>query len=129
MFQPPSEEIVSEKKTDEQSTLGSTESFTEKKESINDTQLDTNTSTSISSEGNLVANSSNKSFGSIKNETLGTPVLNRFSLYENRPSHDSFSKGMVDMVDHENLPNATGTFAKIKEILKYVRKKITDSES
>ncbi|XP_050527777.1 zinc finger CCHC domain-containing protein 8 homolog [Daktulosphaira vitifoliae] len=63
-----------------------------------------------------------KQFSELKCEFVGTPVLKRFSSYENRPDHDKFSKGMVDIIDHENLPNATGTFSKLKEILKDVRK-------
>lgn len=104
-------------------------SINETKVSLNDSQSEANIS--ISTNSGLVSSetptSSNKS-NDLKNETLGTPVLKRFSAFVNRPSHGSFSKGMVDMIDHENLPNATGTFSKIKELLKYVRKKL-ESES
>lgn len=63
-----------------------------------------------------------RKFGEVKSEVLGTPVLKHFSPYEKRPTHAHFAKGMVDMIDHENLPNAVGTFEKLKEILKDVRK-------
>lgn len=67
-----------------------------------------------------------RKFGDVKCEVLGTPVLKHFSSYENRPTHENFAKGMVDLVDHENLPNSVGTFAKIKEILKDVRKTLNN---
>lgn len=67
-----------------------------------------------------------RKFGDVKSETLGTPVLKHVSSYENRPNHENFAKGMVDMIDHENLPNAVGTFKKLKEILKDVRKTLNN---
>lgn len=83
-------------------------------------------SISKSDEPSSIQSSSKRKFGDVKTEVLGTPVLKRFSSYENRPTHESFAKGMVDMVDHENLPNAVGTFKKIKEILKDVRKTLNN---
>lgn len=94
------------------------ESYDEAKESINNIQL--NLSNSNSQNELSATSSSSRHFGDIKSEVLGTPVL-RFSTYENRPTHEKFAKGMVDMVDHENLPNTIGTFKKLKEILKDVR--------
>jgi len=86
-----------------------------------------NDSNSIKMDNELVLTpTSKRQFGDVKSETLGTPVLKNFSSYGNRPAHEHFAKGMVDMVDHENLPNAIGTFKKLKEILKDVRKTIKD---
>ncbi|XP_022168152.1 zinc finger CCHC domain-containing protein 8 homolog [Myzus persicae] len=98
-------------------------------ESSADTQNDSqsNVSNSMKIDNELVLTpTSKRQFGDVKSETLGTPVLKNFSSYGNRPAHEHFAKGMVDMVDHENLPNAIGTFKKLKEILKDVRQTIKD---
>jgi len=98
-------------------------------ESCIDTQNDsqTNFSDSKTMDNELTSTpTSKRQFGDVKSEILGTPVLKNFSSYGNRPTHENFAKGMVDMVDHENLPNAIGTFKKLKEILKDVRKTIKD---
>ncbi|KAE9522262.1 hypothetical protein AGLY_017335 [Aphis glycines] len=98
-------------------------------ESCIDTQNDsqTNLSDSKTMDNELTSTpTSKRQFGDVKSEILGTPVLKNFSSYGNRPTHENFAKGMVDMVDHENLPNAIGTFKKLKEILKDVRKTIKD---
>lgn len=91
----------------------------------NDSQSNVSNSKTIDNELGLTPTSKRK-FGDVKSETLGTPVLKKFSSYGNRPTHEHFAKGMSDMVEHENLPNAIGTFKKLKEILKDVRKTIND---
>jgi len=94
-----------------------------------DTQNDSHSNISISKNVDNDLNLtpiSKRQFGEVKSETLGTPVLKNFSSYGNRPAHEHFAKGMADMVEHENLPNAIGTFKKLKEILKDVRKTIKD---
>lgn len=98
-------------------------------ESSADTQNDSqsNVSNSKMMDNELVSTPTLKrKFGDVKSETLGTPVLKNFSSYGNRPTHEHFAKGMSDMVEHDNLPNAVGTFKKLKEILKDVRKTIKD---
>lgn len=93
----------------------SIESCAEAVDLLNNSQLISN------SESTSTPSSSSRKFGDVKSEVLGTPVLQRFSTYENRPTHEKFAKGMVDMIDHENLPNSVGTFKKLKEILIDVR--------
>lgn len=91
----------------------------------NDSQSNVSNSKTMDNELVLTP-TSKRQFGDVKSETLGTPVLKNFSSYVNRPTHEKFAKGMADMVDHENLPNAVGTFKKLKEILKDVRKTINE---
>lgn len=91
----------------------------------NDSQL--NSSNSKMTDSELVSTPIPiRKFGDVKSEILGTPVFKHVSLYTKRPAHENFSKGMVDMIDHENLPNSIGTFKKLKEILKDVRKTINN---
>ncbi|XP_050435231.1 zinc finger CCHC domain-containing protein 8 homolog [Adelges cooleyi] len=73
------------------------------------------------------SSSSKRKYGELKNEISGTPVLKRFSPYANRPSHEKFAKGMVDIIEHDTLPGAVGTFNKLKEILKDVRIKLDNA--
>lgn len=120
IFQFSSNETVPE--IDEQNT---SKSFVSCVDTQNDSQ--TNISDSKMTENELFSTpTSKRQFGDVKSEILGTPVLKNFSSYGNRPTHEHFAKGMVDMVDHENLPNSIGTFQKLKEILKDVRKTIKD---
>lgn len=67
-----------------------------------------------------------RKFGEVKSEILGTPVIKHVSPYTNRPKLENFAKGMVDIVEFENLPNSVGTFKKLKEILKDVRKTLNN---
>lgn len=101
--------------------VNNSENCANTEESVDD---NSNSSNSLNSDCNvfLTPVSVKRKFGEVKSELLGTPVLKHFSPYENRPTHAHFAKGMVDMIDHENLPNAVGTFEKLKEILKDVRK-------
>jgi len=100
-------------------------SFESSADTQNDSQSNTSNLKTMDNELVLTPTSKRK-FGDVKSETLGTPVLKNFSSYGNRPAHEHFAKGMSDMVEHENLPNAIGTFKKLKEILKDVRKTIND---
>lgn len=106
---------------DEQNNSNTSENV-ESKDDMNDTRSVTSESETFSTPTITLK----RKFGDVKCEVLGTPVLKHFSPYENRPTHEKFAKGMVDLVDHENLPNSVGTFAKIKEILKDVRKTLNN---
>lgn len=95
--------------------------------SISDTDITETVNESQSSSSDLKTPSTLKrKFGDIKSEILGTPILKHFSAYKTRPGHANFAKGMVDMIDHENLPNAVGTYKTMKELLKDVRKTLNN---
>lgn len=115
-------ELVLTKLEDEQNN---SEVCVEPEESINDKSLSNSTTSGSGSISTPL--SSKRKFGDVKSEILGTPVIKHFSSYENRPTHEHFSKGMVDLIDHENLPNAVGTYKKLNEILKDVRKTMSNS--
>lgn len=125
VFQSPSNRITSEK-IDDQSNSDTFESGVDTKDYVNDTQLSLSNSLNSENESISLNSSVKRKFGDVKSELLGTPVLKHVSSYSNRPTHANFAKGMFDMINHENLPNATGNFKKIKEILKDVRKTLNN---
>lgn len=53
----------------------------------------------------------------------GTPLL-KFSVYEKLPVGDNFKKGVSDVINFENLPDSTGKYEKMKDLLKNVRVKM-----
>jgi len=130
IFQSPSNnsnEIVPEKDTNEHSLSDTFLSCVETTDlSVNNPQLSSSDTLNAVHEADASSSSEKRKFGDIKSEVLGTPILKRFSTYEKRPTSASFAKGMVDIVEHENLPNAVGTFKKIKDILIDVRKTLNN---
>ncbi|XP_054724740.1 zinc finger CCHC domain-containing protein 8 homolog [Uloborus diversus] len=56
--------------------------------------------------------------------TLGTPSLSRHSSYTKLPDYELFSKDVTSHINFENLPNSTGTFQRIKGVLKKVKEKM-----
>jgi len=119
---------VPEKPVDEPSHSDTDQSFNDQLDlSINvDAQSSLSSSLNADSRSVSTTSSMKRKFGDVKSEVLGTPILKRFSTYENRPTSANFAKGMADMIEHENLPNAVGTFKKIRDILSDVRKTLNN---
>ncbi|XP_015191074.1 PREDICTED: zinc finger CCHC domain-containing protein 8 homolog [Polistes dominula] len=66
-------------------------------------------------------NSLNSSQGSIKSIDLGTPIVQRSSPFNKLPSSDKFSKNICDVINFENLPDSTGKYEQMSEVLQKVR--------
>lgn len=64
----------------------------------------------------------------IKESLMGTPVL-KFSPYDNLPKGDNFKVGVSDVINFENLPDSTGKYEQMKEVIKKVRTCITKLQS
>ncbi|XP_068629643.1 zinc finger CCHC domain-containing protein 8 homolog [Battus philenor] len=62
--------------------------------------------------------------GSVKTSSYGTPVLNIASPYVKLPSDDKFAKDICDVINFENLPNSTGKYKKICNLLKKVKSEV-----
>nr|XP_014102844.1 zinc finger CCHC domain-containing protein 8 homolog [Bactrocera oleae] len=60
----------------------------------------------------------------IKESHMGTPVLH-FSPYEKLPAGDNFKVGVSDVINFENLPDSTGKYEQMKEVIKKVRNIVT----
>ncbi|XP_023296969.2 zinc finger CCHC domain-containing protein 8 homolog [Lucilia cuprina] len=56
----------------------------------------------------------------IKESFEGTPVL-KFSPYDNLPNGEKFKVGVSDVINFENLPDSTGKYEQMKQVLKKVR--------
>ncbi|KAK9884650.1 hypothetical protein WA026_007493 [Henosepilachna vigintioctopunctata] len=61
------------------------------------------------------------SINSIKESTLGTPIIETGSPYMCLPNPVNFSIGISPVIDFENLPNSTGKYKKITGVLSKVR--------
>ncbi|XP_019894224.1 zinc finger CCHC domain-containing protein 8 homolog [Musca domestica] len=51
---------------------------------------------------------------------MGTPVL-KFSPYDSLPNGENFKVGVSDVINFENLPDSTGKYENMKELIKKVR--------
>lgn len=80
----------------------------------------TATTTTTTTSTTLNENSESKVATVIKESFMGTPVL-KFSPYDNLPKGDNFKVGVSDVINFENLPDSTGKYEQMKEVIKKVR--------
>lgn len=62
---------------------------------------------------------------------FGTPLIKQVSPFSKLPTGEKWSVGVTDVIDFENLPDATGTYSKLTGVLDKVRsviKRINDDE-
>ncbi|XP_035225140.1 zinc finger CCHC domain-containing protein 8 homolog [Stegodyphus dumicola] len=88
--------------------------------SSNFDRIETKVSTPEYSSPDQGENKSNKS----KFVMLGTPSLSRHSSYSKLPDYERFSENVSPHLSFENLPNSTGTYEKMKCVLKKVKDKL-----
>lgn len=55
---------------------------------------------------------------------LGTPIIESVSPYLSLPDREKFSRDIQDVINFENLPNATGKYEAMNGILHKVRKEV-----
>ncbi|KAH8284895.1 hypothetical protein KR054_002543 [Drosophila jambulina] len=58
----------------------------------------------------------------------GTPVL-KFSAFDKLPEGSNFKVGISDVINFENLPDSTGKYEQMKDLLKNVREKMVKLQS
>lgn len=63
--------------------------------------------------------------GKIKSIDYGTPVLKIHSPYNKLPPPEAFQKDISDVINFENLPDSTGAYEKLKDVLKSARTKLS----
>lgn len=59
--------------------------------------------------------------GTTKSIVTGTPLLKTSSPFSKLPEGNSWSAGVSDVIDFENLPDAVGTYDKLSGLIKKVR--------
>jgi zinc finger CCHC domain-containing protein 8 len=61
------------------------------------------------------------SLGRVKSVDLGTPVLQGSSPYSCLPNPEKFSHDICDVINFENLPDSTGKYEKMSDLIRKVR--------
>ncbi|KAL3856467.1 hypothetical protein ACJMK2_011221 [Sinanodonta woodiana] len=54
----------------------------------------------------------------------GTPILNRANSFNALPSNENFGVGIEEHIPYENLPDSTGTFNRMRGLIKRIRDKV-----
>ncbi|XP_063708371.1 zinc finger CCHC domain-containing protein 8 homolog [Culicoides brevitarsis] len=54
----------------------------------------------------------------------GTPILKSCSKYDRLPTGDVWREGVSEVIDFENLPNSTGKYEQMKDVISKVRKRL-----
>lgn len=86
-------------------------------------------STSIHLESNAPSTPSPSITGQSRVAMFGTPLIKQVSPFSKLPTGEKWSVGVTDVIDFENLPNATGAFTKLTGVIEKVRtviKRIND---
>lgn len=52
---------------------------------------------------------------------VGTPILHSVSPFKRLPNSEKFSKNICDVINFENLPDSTGKYDQMTELLQKVR--------
>lgn len=65
--------------------------------------------------------SSISTLGHVKSVDLGTPVLQNASPYTCLPNPEKFSHDICDVINFENLPDSTGKYEKMSNLIRKVR--------
>lgn len=89
----------------------------------------------IENKSNLLGNVPNTPSPSVAGQSrlamCGTPLIKQVSPYSKLPTGTKWSVGVSDVIDFENLPDATGTYSKLTGVINKVRnviKRINDEE-
>lgn len=69
--------------------------------------------------------SSISTLGQVKSVDLGTPILQHASPYSCLPNPEKFSRDICDVINFENLPNSTGKYEKMSNLIRKVRTVVT----
>lgn len=86
-----------------------------------DTPVKKNLNTTSDMQLSSTSTPRNLSRGSIKSVDLGTPILESCSPFNKLPSSEKFSQDICDVINFENLPDATGKYEQMTEVLQKVR--------
>lgn len=65
--------------------------------------------------------------GHSKSALSGTPLIKQISPFSTLPCGEKWSVGVSDIIDFENLTDATGTYQKLSDVLRRVRTFVKES--
>lgn len=65
--------------------------------------------------------------GLSKSALSGTPLIKHVSPFSRLPCGEKWSVGVTDVIDFENLPDTTGTYQKLSDVLRRVRTFVKES--
>lgn len=65
--------------------------------------------------------------GLSKSALSGTPLIKHVSPFSRLPCGEKWSVGVTDVIDFENLPDTTGTYQKLGDVLRRVRTFVKES--
>lgn len=68
-------------------------------------------------------------FLTVKESCFGTPLLKSGSPYATLPHPDKFSKDVSPVINFENLPNSTGKYEQLTDVLQKVRNTLRNKEN
>jgi zinc finger CCHC domain-containing protein 8 len=68
---------------------------------------------------------STSTLGKVKCVDLGTPILQSASPYSRLPKPEKFSRDICDVINFENLPDSTGKYEKMSDLIRKVRTVVT----
>ncbi|XP_061386354.1 zinc finger CCHC domain-containing protein 8 homolog [Musca vetustissima] len=83
-------------------------------------QSESNASQNSNEDSKDSCKSSETNNDNIDKTYMGTPVL-KFSPYDSLPNGENFKVGVSDVINFENLPDSTGKYENMKELIKKVR--------
>lgn len=92
-------------------------------DSVNDESADQGNNSSLNCTDDFMTpnTSLTSSHGRVISVQSGTPALKLHSPYNNLPPTEAFRKDISDVINFENLPDSTGKYEKLKNVLKSVR--------
>ncbi|XP_021918668.1 zinc finger CCHC domain-containing protein 8 homolog isoform X2 [Zootermopsis nevadensis] len=68
---------------------------------------------------------STSTLGKVKSVDLGTPILQSASPYSHLPSSEKFSHHICSVINFENLPDSTGNYERMSDLIRKVRSAVT----
>lgn len=93
-------------------------------ESILETTIEMHTEVSVEMVQSIPSTPSGPVTGRSVGSVGGTPLIKQVSPFTKLPVGNKWSVGVTDVIDFENLPDATGTYKKMTDVISKVRKVI-----
>lgn len=94
--------------------------------SIAETTIKTDEINEVSTEQTETVPNTPTITGRSRESVFGTPLIKQVSPFSKLPVGDKWAVGVTDVIDFENLPEATGTYQKLNGVIQKIRTKIKE---